>query len=236
MKGGKVSMGYKIFISYKYADNDVKHISDEQYNTDTVRTYVDKLEEYLKDSSEHIYKGESDGEDLSTLTENTIWEKLKDRIYDSSLTIVMISKNMKESFMDDKDQWIPWEISYSLKEVSRKNSSGTPVTSKTNAMLAIVVPDKNNSYSYYTYKNTCCTTGCRTLKTDTLFNILKKNMFNIKDADTKNCTTGSKIYYGDSSYIPSVCWNDFIADIDTYIDKAYELQNNIDDYTINKEI
>jgi hypothetical protein len=229
-------MGHKIFISYKYADDDVQHISDEWYKIDTVRTYVDKLEEYLKDSSEHIYKGESDGEDLSTLTDETIWEKLKDRIYDSSLTIVIVSPNMKEGFTADKDQWIPWEVSYSLKEVSRKNSSGTPVTSKTNAMLAIVVPDKSNSYSYYTYKNTCCTNACRTLRTDTLFNILKKNMFNIKDANTQDCTTGSKIYYGDSSYIPSVRWDDFIADVDTYINKAYELQDDLDNYTICKEV
>lgn len=229
-------MGHKIFISYKYADSDVQHISNEWYYTDTVRTYVDKLEEYLKDSSEHIYKGESDGEDLSTLTDNTIWEKLKGRIYDSSLTIVLISKGMKNSLKLDKNQWIPWEISYSLKEVSRKNSNGNSITSKTNAMLAIVIPDKSNSYSYYTYKNTCCTDSCRTLQTDKLFNILKKNMFNIKAANTKDCTTGSKIYYGDSSYIPSVCWNDFITDVDTYINKAYELQDNIDNYTIYKEV
>ena len=229
-------MGRKIFISYKYADNNVKHISDEWYKTDTVRTYVDKLEEYLIDSSEHIYKGESDGEDLSTLSDDTIWEKLKDRIYDSSLTIVMISPNMREAFISDKEQWIPWEVSYSLKEISRKSSNGTPITSRTNAMLAIVLPDQNNSYSYYTYKNICCTDTCRTLRTDTLFNILRKNMFNIKNSSTKDCTSGSTIYYGESSYIPSVLWDDFIADAETYIKKAYELQDNIENYLIYKDV
>ncbi|MCH4183781.1 MAG: TIR domain-containing protein, partial [Prevotella sp.] len=101
-------MGHKIFVSYKYADNDVNHITGNDWETNTVRNYVDKLEEYLQDSSEHIYKGESDGEDLSKLSEDAIWDKLKDRIYDSSLTIVMISKNMKETWKSDKDQWIPW--------------------------------------------------------------------------------------------------------------------------------
>lgn len=229
-------MGHKIFISYKYADDNVQHISDEWNKTDTVRTYVDKLEELLLDSSEHIYKGESDGEDLSTLTDDAIWEKMKNRIYDSSLTIVMISPNMKKIFTADNNQWIPWEISYSIKEVSRKTSTGFSVTSKTNAMLAIVIPDKNNSYSYYTYKKTCCTDACRAMQTDTLFKIMKKNMFNIKDANTKDCTTGSVIYYGDSSYITSVCWGDFISNVDTYINKAYELQGNIDNYVICKEI
>jgi hypothetical protein len=229
-------MGRKLFISYKYADNDVNHIVGEWYENNTVRDYVDKLEEYLKDKSDNIYKGESDDEDLSKLSEDTIWEKLKDRIYDSTLTIVMISKNMREFYKVDKNQWIPWEISYSLKEVSRKNSSGNSVTSKTNAMIAIIVPDLNNSYEYYTYNKNCCDSGCRVLKTNTLFDILKNNMFNIKDTDTKDCSDGSKIYYGNSSYINSVKWDDFINDIESYIDSAYELQDNMDKYKIVKEV
>ena len=161
-------MGRKIFISYKYADNDVMQISG-SWQQDTVRNYVDELEVYLKDSTEHIYKGESDGEDLSQLSDETIWSKLKDRIYDSSLTIVMVSKNFRESWKQDKDQWIPWELSYSLKEASRKNSNGDPITSKSNAMLAIVLPDRQNSYTYFTYSKTCCSEGCRLLQTNTLF-------------------------------------------------------------------
>lgn len=231
-------MGHKIFISYKYADSEVNHISGEWYENNTVRNYVDELESYLKDSSEHIYKGESDGEDLSKLSEETIWSKLKDRIYDSSLTIVMISKGMKELFTLDEDQWIPWEISYSLKEVSRKNKNGDAIASKSNAMIAIVVPDKNNSYDYYTYSKKCngCTSGCRILLTNKLFTIMKNNMFNVKTPNTDNCDDGSVVYHGDSSYITSVKWDDFISDVDTYINKAYELQEKIEDYNICKEV
>ena len=170
------------------------------------------------------------------LSEDTIWTKLKERIYDSTLTIVMISKNMKNIWKDDKNQWIPREISYSLKEVSRVNSSGTSVTSKSNAVLAIVVPDISNSYTYYTYGNTCCDTKCTTLRTDTLFNILKNNMFNIIDADKNDCNNGSTIWYGNNSYITSVKWDDFIKDMNKYIDKAYEIQDNIDSYNICKEV
>lgn len=231
-------MGHKIFISYKYADSDVNHISGEWYESNTVRNYVDELESYLKDSSEHIYKGESDGEDLSKLSEETIWSKLKDRIYDSSLTIVMISKGMKELYTLDKDQWIPWEISYSLKEISRKSKNGDAITSKSNAMIAIVVPDKNNSYDYYTYEKKCngCTGGCRILLTNKLFTIMKNNMFNVKTPNTDDCNDGSTVYHGDSSYITSVKWSDFISDVDKYINKAYELQEKIEDYDICKEV
>ena len=102
-------MGHKIFVSYKYSDNNVYQISKNIYQHDTVRTYVDKLEQYI-DNTDNIYKGESDNEDLSRLSEDTIWGKLKDRIYDSTLTVVMISPNMKEN-KRDIEQWIPWEIS-----------------------------------------------------------------------------------------------------------------------------
>ncbi|MFR2838789.1 MAG: TIR domain-containing protein [Zhenhengia sp.] len=229
-------MGRKIFISYKYGDTDVNHIVGEWYETNRVRDYVDKLEEYLKDKSEHIYKGESEGEDLSHLSDEAIWNQLKDRIRDSSLTIVLISKNMKDIFVADREQWIPWEISYSLKEVSRKNSSGQSITSKTNAMLAIVIPDRSNDYSYYTYNKSCCDSGCRVLDTYKLFDIIKANMFNIKTPNTSDCNDGSKVYYGESSYIISVKWDDFISTPEYYIDKAYEIQDNIDLYKICKEV
>lgn len=227
-------MGHKIFVSYKYADSNMKNITG-NISGSTVRDYVDKIENLLDDSN-HIYKGESDGKDLSILEDDTIWEKLKNRIYDSTLTIVMISPNMKEPFQIDRNQWIPREISYCLKETSRINSNGDSVTSKTNAMLAVVVPDKNNSYAYYTYKNDCCNSGCRVLKTNTLFDILKNNMFNLKDASKKYCDNGSTIWYGDFSYITSVVWNDLIQDMNKYIEKAYEIQDNIKNYDIFKEI
>lgn len=228
-------MGHKIFVSYKYHDNNVRHISNNPFSNDTVRDYVDTLESYI-DNSDNIYKGESDDENLSMLSEETIWSKLKDRIYDSTLTIVMISPNMKESYKKDRDQWIPWEISYSLKEVSRKNASGNPVNSASNAMLALVLPDRNSSYSYYIEDHNCCASSCRTLKTGTLFKILGDNMFNIKKPDCRNCNNDRKIYYGESSYIISVKWDDFIKDPESYIDRAYLLQNSIKQYDIVEDL
>lgn len=229
-------MGHKIFVSYKYADDNVKNISGRLWPQDTVRTYVDKLEEYISEISEHIYKGETDGEDLSKLSDDSIWSKLKDRIYDSSLTIIMISPNMRVSYLKDRDQWIPWEISYSLKEISRKTLKGLNVTSRSNALLAIVLPDYNGSYSYYTYNKTCCNSGCIVLKTDTLFQIMKSNMFNIKNPDKEVCGDYSTVYHGECSYITSVKWDDFVKDPEKYINKAYDIQDNISSYNISKEV
>ena len=226
-------MGKKIFVSYKYGDDQVENLS--YYENSTVRDYVTKFEDIL-DSSDNIYKGESDGEDLSVLSDDTIWEKLKNRIYDSSVTVVFISPGMKENWKLERDQWIPWEVSYSLKEVSRKNKNGQAVTSRSNAMLAVVLPDSNGSYSYYLESKNCCGSGCTTHHTDKLFSIIRKNKFNLKNPNKKVCDTGETIWYGEYSYIKAVKWSEFIKNYSTYIISACERQDNIDDYDICKEV
>lgn len=183
-------MGRKIFISYKYADSDVKqftNLNSWYRQEDTVRSYVDLVETYFKNNSDHIYKGESDGEDLSQLSDSTIRDKLYDRIYDSTVTIVMLSPNMKEAYRQQKYQWIPQEISYSLREQSRTNSKGQSVTSSTNALLGVVLPDRNGSYSYFWNKCTLCSSNCTMYNTSWLFEILRKDTFNIKRPDSEQC-------------------------------------------------
>lgn len=222
-------MGKKIFISYKYADDSVAHLPDNPwYKKTIVRDYVDKLETYF-DLTTHIYKGESDGEDLSWLSDDAIWEKLKDRIYDSSVTIIMISPNMKEQNRSERSQWIPWEVSFSLKETTRSDR-----TSHTNAVLAIVLPDFNESYDYYLTQTFC---GSTTHHTDKLFEIIRNNKFNIKYPDKRLCSQcGDYHFYGETSYIETVKWCDFIASPNYYIDLAVKRQENICDYNICKEV
>lgn len=221
-------MGRKIFVSYKYADSTVQRLNSNQWwEATTVRDYVDKLETFFNKSSDHIYKGESNNEDLSSLCEDSIWEKLKDRIYDSSTTIIMISPRMKEPNRSEKSQWIPWEISFSLKETTRND-----YTSHSNAMLAVVLPDCNGSYDYFMSREPCDVTA---YKIDTLFPILKANMFNIKNPYRTKCDgCGGYHYHGEFSYIEAVRWEDFIAFPNRYIDKAHERKEHIDDYEIQK--
>lgn len=228
-------MGRKIFVSYKYADSNVENLNI--FENSTVRNYVDKFEEKVA-GADDIFKGESDGEDLSYLSDDGIWEELKNRIYDSSVTIVFISPGMRETGVKDREQWIPWEISYSLKETSRRNKSGAPVKSRTNAMIAVVLPDSNGSYSYYLESKRCfgCFTGCVVNHTEKLFEILKSNMFNKNNPDNYICSSGDKVWRGECSYIEVVKWNDFISNYKGYVDKACERQNTIDDYEITKEL
>lgn len=223
-------MSRKIFVTYKYADNKVATLGGNQ-NT-TARDFLNLLEEKL--SQDHIYKGEQDGQSLANFKESTIASKLRDKIYDSSLTIVLVSKGMKEIYTPENDQWMPWEISYSLKEHSRDG-----VASRTNAVLAVVLPDENVSYQYFIIDNSCTQCKCRTLNTPFLFKILEKNMFNIKKPVYNECTNhpaGHKVYLGHSSYIYSVKWEDFIIDMNKYIEIAYEINSKKDEYEIFKTI
>lgn len=221
-------MGKAIFVSYKYSDSMVLPLPDISGET-TAREYVDKLESLIE-TGDHIYKGEDDGEDMSTLKESTIGSKLGDKIFYSSVTIVLISKGMKDDNVAEKEQWIPWEISYSLKEQSREGGR-----SKTNSVLAVVLPDENGSYDYYMKSNPAC--NSITYYTERLFQILRDNMFNLKDKElnVRYCN-GTKIYEGNPSYIYSVKWQNFISDINKFIEIASEIKQNIDKYELVKTI
>ena|SRR3989339_1818090 len=221
-------MAKKIFVSYKYKDDSVLQIDPTQPTT--VRDYIDIIEAYLQE--DHIYKGERDNEDLRYLSEDQIEESLKDRIYDSTVTIVFISKDMK-TIEPELEQWIPWEIAYSLKEKTRNDR-----TSYTNAMLAIVIPDENNSFEYIAERKNCQYCHCISWKINQLFTILGKNMFNKKINNTYTCPSGTcgTIHTGnDHSYIQPVKWYDFMNNKEYYINLAIERNNQIGNYEITKE-
>lgn len=227
-------MGRNIFVSYKYADISVNSLNKRELayvngefitrgRLTRVRDYVDELQSIL-DSEDHINLGEKDGESLKDFSEGYIQSSLKDKIYRSSITIVIISKGMVESNSDEKDQWIPWEISYSLKEVTRKDR-----TSRMNAILGIVLPDENNSYEWYYTKNVAC--DCTTHYTNKLFKILRTNMFNMKNPTESECN-GLKIQYGEFSFIKTVRWDNFKINCNYYLDKAVEIRNDKESYDI----
>ncbi len=230
--GGNKNMGRKIFISYKYADSQVKALTNDLFDATTARNYVDVIQDSLS-SEDHINKGEADNEDLSEFKNSTIESKLRNKIYDSSVTLVLVSKGMKSTYEAEDDQWIPWEISYSLRESTRSG-----ITSHSNAILAVVLPDRNGMYDYFIEDNTCSVCKCRILKTNFLFKIMKENMFNIKTPTFSNCSEHKPetIYLGESSYIKSVKWSNFIGNINSYLDIAIAIRDNKENYNIVKKL
>lgn len=227
-------MGRKVFVSYKYSDSHVQDLNiyedtfwGKQKVQTTARHYVDKLADILE-ADDNIYKGEDDDESMESLVDATIGSKLGDKIFDSSITIVLISKGMKDPFLPEKEQWIPWEISYSLKEQSRQKQR-----SKTNGVIAVVLPDEYESYEYYITRDVAC--NCRNLNTQFLFDILSDNMFNVKEPIRRLCN-GYWVYSGDCSYIQSIKWSDFIANPSVYINKAIELRDRKEEFELRKNI
>lgn len=221
-------MSYNVFVSYKYADTDVQHITG--HFPTKVRHYVDEIEKLLS-LDDHIYYGEHDGEDLTDWTDEQIWEELKDRIYPTTCTIVLISPNMKEPHRYDKSQWIPWEISYSIRETVRNDRK-----SHRNGILAVVLPDRNGSYDYAMTSNNCCTSSCITYHNVQMFTIIKENMFNRKNPMTNECDKNTTIWYGEFSYIPMVRWDYFKDNVTSCIDRVEKNKDDADNYVLHLSV
>lgn len=226
----------KIFVSYKYKDKDVYNYpyfreyeltQDTDYQI-TARHYVNYLEELIW--QEHIYKWEKDGESMAEFSDEMIDTKLKGKIFDSSVTIVLISPNMINPNLSEKDQRIPNEISYSL----RDNKKRWDKTSKTNAILAIILPDLSWSYEYACYRSNC---GALIWKTNNFFKIIGKNMFNTKERWDR-CASCSSYHYdkNDHSYIFPVTWDDFIRDHNKYINHVLELKDKVEEFNLTKTL
>ncbi len=228
----------KIFASYKFGDNQVYQGLPQNYWAEnakeaTSRGYLNWIEEVI--GEDNIYKGESDGEPLVGKTDDQIWEYLKPMVHDSTITLVVISPGMKNFLEPETKQWMPQEIRYSLWEVDRGGR-----TSTTNALLGVVLPDRENSYDYIWTQSNCA--HCQhipMLNKHYLFNILKQNIFNKKGDDGTQCQgllCPSTIYDGDHSYLHLVSFVDFITKPQTAIDKALEIKDKGDEYEIEKTI
>lgn len=228
-------MGRKVFVSYKYKDEQVKDLNKREIVSNhghyvwasratRVRDYVDELQDKI--GKENMNLGEKDGESLEDFSDEKIESELKKKIFQSSVTIVMLSKGMKVAG-DEKDQWIPWEVSYSLRVVPRADK-----TSQMNAVLGVVLPDETGTYDWYYTSNANCNSV--THHTGKLFKILRTNMFNIKEQEFRECS-GTKIHTTDEpSFIKTVKWDDFmfLNSYDSYIDVAIEIKENKDLYDV----
>ncbi len=200
-------MAHKTFISYKY--------SESQELRDAI---IDALGE---DAS--YYQGEtSDSPDLTDYTTETIKEHLKDMIFGTTVTIVILSPNMKKS------KWIDWEIEYSLREYSRNGKA-----SKSNGVVG-VIQKVNGDYSWIK-STTSHSDGHTSTAYDNskVYSIISENRFNQtpKEYVCEKCKTVDSMT---GSYISFVTEDDFLANPSKYIDNAYDKCQNISAYTITK--
>lgn len=200
-------MARKTFISYKYSD---------------ARDVRDRIINALGDDARY-YRGE-DGfsECLDGLKAETIKERLKDMIYATSVTIVVLSPEMLAS------KWIPWEIEYSLREYRRGDSC-----SHTNGVVA-VIKKLNGDYSWIKTNN-LQDDGCWT------HNFIGSRMPSIVSDNRCNqnpkeyaCEKCGSINWLTGSYISIIEEDDFLANPTKYIENAYKKSQNIWNYDLCK--
>lgn len=201
-------MAHKTFISYKYSE---------------AQRLRDDIISALGDDATY-YKGEtSSSPDLTDTSTENIKKNLTDMMYDTSVTIVVISPNTKQS------KWIDWEIEYCLKEITRKDR-----TSHTNGVVGVVMK-YNGGYSWLR-TTTSQSDGHTSTSNDSskLYGIINNNRFNQtpKIYVCEKCQTIDRLT---GSYISIIEEEEFLQDPNKFIDNAYDKSENTDNYILTKK-
>jgi hypothetical protein len=192
-------MAHKTFISYKFS---------EALNLRNSIIYA------LGDDATY-YQGEtSESPNLTDTSTENIKRNLKNMMYDTSVTILIISPRMKES------NWIEWEIEYSLKRISRKARA-----SQINGVVGVIM-QYNGRYDWF--KTICqnpdrCTFS--TYDTSKVFSIINNNRFN-QNPKVYTCNVCGTVNALTGSYISFIEEGTFLAEPQKYINNAYEKSEN----------
>ena len=135
-------------------------------------------------------------------------------MYDTSVTIVIISPNMKKS------KWIDWEIEYSLKNNTRKGR-----TSHTNGVVGVIMK-YNGGYDWFKITSTN-NDGCNSssYKESLVYDIINNNRFN-QNPKIYSCDVCKTVNALTGSYIAYVEEETFLANPTKYIDNAYDKSEN----------
>lgn len=193
-------MARKTFISYKYSD-----VVQGRGNNNLRDKIIARLGEDAR-----FYKGENGyTENLSGYSAEYIKQVLKDKLYDTSVTIVIISPNMRNS------KWIEWELEYSLRNVTRGDR-----TSRPNGIIAVV---QKSPYSWDDYSWAKSYYG--DWNTSLMPSIIAKNRRN-KSAFAP--------YSFSNHYIDIVTEDEFLKSPEYYIEAAYNKSKNTFYYDLKK--
>lgn len=201
-------MAHKTFISYKYSES---------------RDLRDKIIKKLGTDATY-YKGETSySPNLTDYTTNTIRKNLADMIYDTTVMVVIVSPNMKQS------EWMEWEIRYALREQTRNGR-----TSHADGVICVV--KKNEFYEQcglnpYFWAQSFGGDWDATK----LFNIINQNRNNKKsfrDSDLFNIDDYNRL---SKHYVDIVTEEEFLKCPNYYIGIAFENSQNLGSYDLAKQ-
>ena len=220
-------MAHKTFISYKYSDI-------VEGKTNNLR---DRIISAMGEDA-RFYNGERvDSPDMTGLKAETIKSNLKDMIFNTSVTIVILSPNMLDS------KWVPWEIEYSLSCYTRDGRQ-----SKQNGIVA-VIQKVNGDYSWLCSTRYDSEKGMNVVSYDEtkLPEIICKNMYNsappkhpckscLKYTGFSVCAECSTFDSLNGSYISFVNEDEFLENINTYIENAYDKSQHLERFFTTKQV
>lgn len=192
-------MAHNTFISYKYSE---------------AQDLRDRIIEALGEAASY-YKGEtSDSPDLTDTSTENIKRNLRDMMYNTSVTIVIISPNIKKS------KWIDWEIEYCLSNYTRKGR-----TSHTNGIVGVIMK-VDGGYNWLTnHLTNCHGTSVVNYKNELLYPIIYENHFN-SNPPVWHCESCKTFNWLDGSYIEYIDEDTFLRDPQSYINNAYAKSEN----------
>lgn len=201
-------MAHKTFISYKH--------SEAQKLRDDIIKALGKDAVY--------YRGEtSNSPDLSDTSTENIKKALTDMMFDTSVTIVVISPNMTES------NWIDWEIEYCLRNINRKDR-----ISHINGVVGVIMK-YNGGYEWFKKKKRK-DDGCIISSYDEnkVYDIINKNRYN-QNPKKYSCDVCKTVDSLTGSYIAYVEEETFLSNPNKYINNAYDKsEDNAAGYNITK--
>lgn len=202
-------MARKTFISYKYSE---------------AQDLRDRILDALGDDATY-YKGETaESPDLTDNKVETIKERLKDMMRGTSVTIVIVSPNMKQS------KWIDWEIEYSLKEIE-----GEGRVSRTNGIVGVIMKSGGSYDWLVTTRN--MEDGCTVLCyfPNRIYDIINNNICNLKGDNKYVCERCKSCSVLEGSYISLIDEENFLRDPGKYVENAYEKSQQIENFDISKQ-
>lgn len=204
-------MARKTFISYKYSES---------------CEYRDKIIRSLGDDATY-YTGETaDSPDISNLKVESIKNHLKDMIFNTTVTMVILSPSLTES------KWVDWEIEYSLSKYSRDGK-----TSSINGLIGIVPPFYGD-YSWFisTHSNPDGHETNNYINEEArTFRIMYENRYN-QNPKEYACPRCKSVDQLTGSYLSYVKLDDFCIDPDKYIENAYEKSQHVNSYDLRRKI
>lgn len=201
-------MARKTFISYKY---------------DEARTLRDKILLKLGEDAS-FYQGEtSDSPDLTDTSTENIKRYLRDMMYNTSVTIVIISPNMVKS------KWIDWEIEYCLKDITRKDR-----TSYTNGVIGVIMNVNGSCDWIKIHQYNIHGTSVFRYRNEYLYPIIYNNLYNTTPP-LKHCNACDTFDFMQGSYITIVDEDSFLSFPNYYIENAFDKSEDITKYNLTKQ-